>query len=57
MLREIESLMALINNELCPLMFSRHCFRSLRSLFSLAWVIRDYVGSTIIVHDIIILLS
>ena len=36
----------MIKNELCPLVFSRHCFRRLRSLFFLAWLIRATVWST-----------
>ena len=36
----------MIRNTLFPLMFSHHCFRRPKSLFSLAWIIRSAVGST-----------
>ena len=36
----------LIRNELYPLMFSHHCFRSPKRLFFLAWITGDAIGST-----------
>ena len=36
----------MISNYLCPLMFSHHCFRRPKMLFSLAWIIGNVVGST-----------
>ena len=38
--------LAMINNELCPLMFSHHCLRRLRSLIYLPWHIRVSIEST-----------